>query len=214
MHRFWPKEMDKADIRRVIGDFAEASRRALAAGLDGVELCATSHLLDQFWTPLANQRSDEYGGSIENRLRFTFELLDGIREAVGDELLVGIRMIGDEDQIGGLSITESADIAQRPAASGLLDFLNIAGSSLATEEGLSKAIPPSGTPLMPYVPLAASVKEAVDLPVLHAARPQPSLAPSLSTGDSGYALFRIGDAVSSRDIAAAIYDARRLCQAL
>lgn len=170
MHRGWPKEMDKSDIRRVIGDFGEAAIRARAGGLDGVEVCATSHLVDQFWTPLSNRRTDEYGGSIENRLRFTFEVLESIRASVGSDLLLGIRMIGDEGQIGGLTREESADIAQRLATSGLLDFINITSSSLATEEGLSKAIPPSGTPLMPFVSLAASIKQAVDLPILHATR--------------------------------------------
>ena len=58
MHRGWPKEMDKHDIKRVIGDFARAAKRAETAGLDGIELCATSHLIDQFWTPLVNQRTD------------------------------------------------------------------------------------------------------------------------------------------------------------
>ena len=170
MHRGWPKEMDKHDIKRVIGDFARAAKRAETAGLDGIELCATSHLIDQFWTPLVNQRTDEYGGSIDNRLRFTFEVLEAIRETVGNEFLLGIRMIANEDQIGGLTIEESKEIAQKIAESGFLDFLNIASSSLATEEGLSKAIPPSGTPLIPYVPLASSIKETVDLPILHATR--------------------------------------------
>ena len=170
LHRGWPREMDHNDIRRVVGDFTAAARRVKAAGLDGIELVATSHLLDQFWTPLVNHRTDEYGGSLDNRLRFTFEVIEAVREAVGDRLLLGIRMIGDEDQIGGLTVAESTEIACRLATSGGLDFLNIAGSSLATEEGLSKAIPPSGTPLMPYVPLAAAVKAEVDLPVLHAAR--------------------------------------------
>ncbi len=170
MHRGWPKEIEKSDIRRVVADFGAAAVRARAGGLDGIELCATSHLIDQFWTPLSNRRTDEYGGSLENRMRFTVEVLESIREAIGSDILVGIRMIGDEDQIGGLRIEESAEIAQRLATSGLLDFMNIAGSSLATEEGLSKAIPPSGTPLMPYVSLAASIKQAIDLPVLHAAR--------------------------------------------
>ncbi len=170
MHRGWPKEMEKSDIRRVVADFGTAAVRARAGGLDGIELCATSHLIDQFWTPLANRRTDEYGGSIENRLRFTIEVLESIRQAIGTDIAVGIRMIGDEDQIGGLSRDESADIAQRLASSGLLDFINIASSSLATEEGLSKAIPPSGTPLMPFVSLAASIKEVIDLPVLHATR--------------------------------------------
>ena len=170
MHRAWPKEMEHSDMRRVVADFASAAARAEAAGLDGIELCATSHLLDQFWTPLVNRRTDEYGGSLENRLRFTFEVLDAIRDQVGSRMVVGIRMIGDEDQIGGLSVEESAEIAQLLAASGRLDFINIAKSSLATEDGLSRAIPPSGTPLMPYLSLAASIKEAIDLPVLHATR--------------------------------------------
>ena len=168
MHRGWPKQMEKSDIRRVVADFAAAAVRARAGGLDGIELCATSHLIDQFWTPLANHRTDEYGGSLDNRLRFTFEVLDAIRIAIGTDLLVGIRMIADEDQIGGLSREESAEIAQRLATSRLLNFINVASSSLATEEGLSKAIPPSGTPLMPFVSLAASIKAEIDLPVLHA----------------------------------------------
>jgi 2,4-dienoyl-CoA reductase-like NADH-dependent reductase (Old Yellow Enzyme family) len=170
MHRFWPKQMELFDIRRVVSDFADAAKRARSGGLDGIELCATSHLLDQFWTPLVNRRTDEYGGSIENRLRFTFEVLESIREAIGTDIAVGIRMIGAEEQIGGLSTEESVEIAQRLANSGLLDFINITSSSLATEEGLSKAIPPSGTPLMPYVSLAASIKENVEIPVLHATR--------------------------------------------
>ena len=106
MHRFWPKEMEHSDIRRVVTDFASAARRAADAGLDGIELLATSHLLDQFWTPLVNQRTDEYGGSMANRLRFTFEVLEAVRASVGDRLLVGLRMIGDEDLVGGLDRDE------------------------------------------------------------------------------------------------------------
>ena len=170
MHRFWPKQMELHDIRRVIEDFAAAAKRARSGGLDGIELCATSHLIDQFWTPLVNRRTDDYGGSIENRLRFTFEVLESIRDAIGTDIAVGIRMIGAEEQIGGLSTEESIEIAQRIAESGFLDFINVTSSSLATEEGLSKAIPPSGTPLMPYLPLAASIKKIVDIPVLHATR--------------------------------------------
>lgn len=170
MHRGWPKELDQSDIARIVSDFASAARRAQQAGLDGIELCATSHLIDQFWTPLANRRTDEYGGSLDNRLRFTFEVLDAIRAKVGSGFVVGIRMIGEERQIGGLSREESADIAVRLAESGSLDFLNIAYSSLATEEGLSKAIPPLGTPLAPAVPLAAAIKAEVDVPILHATR--------------------------------------------
>jgi thioredoxin reductase len=97
-------------------------------------------------------------------------VLESIREAIGNDIAVGIRMIGAEEQIGGLSTEESIEIAQRLANSDFLDFINVTSSSLATEEGLSKAIPPSGTPLMPYVSLAASIKEAINIPVLHATR--------------------------------------------
>lgn len=170
MHRNWPKEIDTADIRRIVSNFGSAALRAKQSGLDGIELTATSHLIDQFWTPLANRRTDEYGGSLDNRLRFVFEVIEAIREAIGTDLLLGIRMIGMENQAGGLSQDESIEIAQRLATSGSLDFLNVSYSSLATDEGLSKNIPPSGTPLMGHLSMATAIKDVVDIPVLHASR--------------------------------------------
>ena len=170
MHRFWPKEAEPSDLERVVADFATATRRAVAAGLDGIELTATSHLLDQFWSPLVNRRTDGYGGSLDNRLRFTFEVLEAVRSAADGHLLIGLRMLGTEDQPGGLDEEACCEIAVRLAGSGMLDFLNVAGPSLATDDGLSKAIPTAGTPLAPYLPVAAAVRDAVDLPLLHATR--------------------------------------------
>ena len=170
MHRFWPKEAEPSDLERVVADFATATRRAVDAGLDGIELTATSHLLDQFWSPLVNRRTDSYGGSLDNRLRFTFEVLEAVRIAADGHLLVGLRMLGTEDQPGGLDEEACCEIAVRLAGSGMLDFLNVAGPSLATDAGLSKAIPTAGTPLAPYLPVAAAVRDAVDLPLLHATR--------------------------------------------
>ncbi|MED5221074.1 MAG: FAD-dependent oxidoreductase [Actinomycetota bacterium] len=170
MHRFWPKKAEPADLRRVVDDFAAATRRAADAGLDGIELVATSHLLDQFWSPLVNRRTDGYGGSLDNRLRLTIEVLEAVRQAVDGRLLVGLRMLGTEDQVGGLDEEDCCTIAVRLAGSGLLDFLNVAGPALATEEGLSRAIPPAGTPLAPYLPVAAAVRSATNLPLLHATR--------------------------------------------
>jgi len=170
MHRFWPKEAEPWDLARVVADFAAAARRVADSGLDGIELLATSHLLDQFWSPLVNRRTDGYGGSLDNRLRFTIEVLEAVREAVGGRLLVGLRMLGTEDQIGGLDEEDCCAIAVRLAGSSLLDFLNVAGPALATDQGLSRAIPPAGTPLAPYLPVAAAVRSATDLPLLHATR--------------------------------------------
>ena len=170
MHRFWPKQMERSDIRRVVGDFADATRRAASAGLDGIELLATSHLLDQFWSPLVNFRTDGYGGSLGNRLRLTMEVLEAVQTAADGRLLVGLRMLGTEDQPGGLDEEDCCEIAVTLATSGLLDFLNIAGPALSTDDGLSKAIPPAGTPLAPYLPVAAAVRRVVDVPILHATR--------------------------------------------
>jgi len=170
MHRFWPKEAEPWDLARVVADFAAAARRVADSGLDGIELLATSHLLDQFWSPLVNRRTDGYGGSLDNRLRFTIEVLEAVREAVDGRLLVGLRMLGTEDQIGGLNEEDCCAIAVRLAGSSLLDFLNVAGPALATDRGLSRAIPPAGTPLAPYLPVAAAVRSATDLPLLHATR--------------------------------------------
>ena len=111
MHRFWPKEAEPWDLARVVADFAAAARRVADSGLDGIELLATSHLLDQFWSPLVNRRTDGYGGSLDHRLRFTIEVLEAGREAVDGRLLVGLRMLGTEDQAGGLDEEDCCAIA-------------------------------------------------------------------------------------------------------
>ncbi|MEK9726044.1 MAG: hypothetical protein VW405_21505, partial [Rhodospirillaceae bacterium] len=91
-HRAFPKEMDADDIARVAKAFGAAARRCKEGGLDGLELLAHGHLLDQFWTPLVNKRSDGYGGSLKNRMRFSLEVLDEVRRQVGPDFIVGIRM--------------------------------------------------------------------------------------------------------------------------
>jgi 2,4-dienoyl-CoA reductase-like NADH-dependent reductase (Old Yellow Enzyme family) len=68
-HRSFPKALERADIQRIARDFASAARRCQRGGLDGVEIAALGQLLGQFWSPAVNRRSDEYGGSLENRMR-------------------------------------------------------------------------------------------------------------------------------------------------
>ena len=170
MHRSFPKVMEDSDIRRVVRSFGDAAGRVKTAGLDGVEVIATGHLVDQFWSPAVNQRTDRYGGSLENRMRFSLEVFEAVRSAVGDGFAVGVRMTGDEDLEGGLTAPDCADIAQRLALTGLLDFVNVIRGNLITHPGLAGAIPPIGTPLAEQLPVAAAIKEAVDLPVFHAGR--------------------------------------------
>ena len=169
-HRSFPKEMEEGDIRRIVRAFGAAARRCKEGGLDGLELEAYGHLIDQFWSPLVNTRSDRYGGSLENRMRFAIEVLDAVRHEVGDEFIVGIRMSGAEDVPGGLTEADCLEIATTLARTGMIDFVNIVKGSIATDEALSHVIPGLGTPLGPGLELAGRFRERLDLPVFHAAR--------------------------------------------
>src|SRR5262247_2584313 len=133
VHREVPHEMEADHIAMLVRAFGDAARRCREGGLDGVELSfAHNHLVDQFWSPLFNRRTDEYGGSLENRLRFGFDVLREIRRQVGGDWVVGVRITGDEMTDGGLSAEDMADIARRLAASGLVDFFSIVGGAAHT----------------------------------------------------------------------------------
>ena len=82
-HRAFPKIMEDWDIRRVIKAYGAAARRCREGGLDGIEIEAYGHLLDAFWSPMVNKRSDRYGGSLENRMRLSLEVLAEIRPSSG-----------------------------------------------------------------------------------------------------------------------------------
>ncbi len=169
-HRSFPKEMEEADIRRVVHSFGQAARRAKDGGLDGVEVIAYGHLVDQFWSPTVNQRADRYGGSLENRTRFAMEVLESIRNEVGDDFIVGIRMSFDETIDGGIDQETGIAIGRALAQSGMIDFVNVIKGWIATDEAIERVIPGLGTPLGPHLELAGRVKEAVGLPVFQAAR--------------------------------------------
>ncbi len=169
-HRSFPKEMEEADIRRVVRAFAEAARRCKDGGLDGLEVEAYGHLIDQFWSPLVNQRGDRYGGSLDDRMRFSIEVLEAIRAAVGDDFIVGIRMTGGEDVAGGLTEADGIAIASTLARTGTIDFINIIKGSIATDEAISHVIPGMGTPLGPALEFAGRFRERVNLPIFHANR--------------------------------------------
>ncbi|MBV8455212.1 MAG: NADH:flavin oxidoreductase [Acetobacteraceae bacterium] len=171
-HRSFPKAAEDWDIDRIVRDYAAAAARMEAAGLDGIEINAYGHLPDQFFSPATNQRDDEYGGSLDNRLRFTYRVLDAIRQATGHKFLVGIRMTADEDWEIGLSRAEGIEIACRLAASGKVDFLNIIRGHIETDAALSRVIPIQGTPLAPHLDFAGDVRAATKFPVFHAARIQ------------------------------------------
>ena len=169
-HRAFPKEAEEWDLERIASDYASAAQRMKEAGLDGIEIEAYGHFLDQFWSPATNHRSDEYGGSLDNRLRFTWKVIDAVRAMVGEEFIVGIRMVADEDWSKGLTREDGMEIAQRMTSSGKIDFLNIIRGHVDSDASLSKVIPIQGMPSAPHVEFTADVRSATRFPIFHAAR--------------------------------------------
>jgi 2,4-dienoyl-CoA reductase (NADPH2) len=159
-----PKEMEKQEVEEVVEGFGRVARHVKEGGFDGVEIQAShSSLIRQFLSPYSNHRRDEYGGSLENRLRLCFEIIDAIREEVGRDLVVGIRLSGDELIDGGLNLEDMVEISRHLAAIGKIDYINtsigIASHALYMVDP-SMHVPP-GYQL--YIPSA--IRKAVDLPV-------------------------------------------------
>ncbi|MGE8168739.1 N-methylproline demethylase [Pseudomonas putida] len=169
-HRAFPKQLEPWDIERIIRDYADAAERMKAAGLDGIELQAYGHLMDQFWSPLTNELEGPYGGSLDNRLRFTFDVLTAIRQRVGAEFIVGIRYTGDEILTGGLTKEEGLQISQRLKDSGMIDFLNVIRGNIATDAGLTDVIPVQGMRNAPHLDFAGEIKALTGFPTFHAAK--------------------------------------------
>ncbi|THK36909.1 FAD-binding protein [Ensifer sp. MPMI2T] len=169
-HRSFPKEIEEWDIERIVSDYAAAASRMQAAGLDGIEIEAYGHLIDSFWSPATNHRDDEYGGPLDNRLRFMNLVVDAVRKAVGPDFIVGTRMVADEDWDKGLSKEEGMEIARRLAGSGKIDFLNIIRGHLEHDAPLTKVIPIQGMAASPHLDFAGEVRAATKFPVFHAAR--------------------------------------------
>jgi len=169
-HRMFPKIAEKEDIDRIAKDFGQAALRSKLGGLDGLEIESYGHLFDAFASPLTNKRRDEYGGSLENRLRFGMQVLEEIRKAVGDDYIVGLRISIDERLRGGIDKTEGFEIVHRYVETGMVDFLNVIVGSVDSDETLSHVIPVMGTPAAPNLAVVGEVKDAFDLPVMHAAK--------------------------------------------
>ena len=169
VHRGNAKTIEVEEIGRIISDFAAAAKRVQQAGMDGIEISAAhQHLIDQFWSPRTNFRTDAYGGSLRNRLRFGLDVLHAVREAVGADFCVGLRMCGDEFHDDGLDHEALREIAQAMADTGLIDYLGVIGSGADTHNSLANCMPPMALPPEPFAHLAAGIKSVVRIPVMHA----------------------------------------------
>ncbi len=163
MFREVPKEMEMEDIREVIEYFCRAAGYVREGGFDGIELqIGHSSLMRQFLSPLTNLRTDEYGGSLENRMKFPLEVIEAVRRTVGADYTLGIRLCADEMVQGGLTLEDTKEMARLFEASKKIDFID---TTLATFYNLYLVGASMHSPLGYTIPLAAGIKEVVELPV-------------------------------------------------
>ena len=169
-HKAFPKVTESWDIQRIIKEYGDAAERMKEGGMDGVELEGQGHLIGQFLSPLTNELETEYGGSFENRLRFTLDVLSEIRKKVGYKFILGIRCVLDEVQAGGITKTEGFKIAKTLSESGLIDYLNINRGRIHTDPILTKQIPIQGMKSAPHLDFVGEIKKEVNLPIFHASK--------------------------------------------
>jgi 2,4-dienoyl-CoA reductase-like NADH-dependent reductase (Old Yellow Enzyme family) len=154
-----PQALDRDGLKRIREAFAEAAKRAVRLGFDAIQVhSAHGYLLHQFLSPLANQRSDEYGGSLNNRLRFPLEVFDAMRAVMPDTVPLTVRVSGTDWVDGGWDIEQTIAYAKALEARGCA-AIHISSGGLSPQQKI---------PLGPnyQVPLARAVKNAVKMPVV------------------------------------------------
>src|SRR5919198_1907247 len=159
-----PKAMEPEDIREVVEWWGRAAELSREGGFDGTEVhISHSYLLHQFLSPLYNKRTDEYGGSFENRLRLAREVIEEVRRRVGDDWVVGVRISLSDFLPGGLDVQDAVRAARELEADHRIDYVNV---TAAGYHNIFMAIQPADTPDGYLVDLTATVKAAVEnLPV-------------------------------------------------
>ncbi len=154
-----PKAMTAADIHRVIDDFISATQRARELGFDVIEVhCAHGYLLHEFLSPLSNQRSDEYGGSLENRMRLPLAIFDAVRKAAGHNMAFGVRLSATDWAEGGWDPEQSIAFSRQLQAHGA-DFVDISSGGVAAHQKIT---------LGPgyQVPFAEAIRKEISIPVI------------------------------------------------
>lgn len=153
------KEMEPEDIQEVIAGFAKSTRNVRQGGLDGVELHgAHSYLIHQFLSSASNRRADKYGGDLTNRMRFLMEIIDAVREALGEDLILGVRLSGDDFMSNGLTLDESRQIAKAIEESRKVDYISVSAGTQWNANSLGITIPSYLYPTGLLVPYAAAIK--------------------------------------------------------
>jgi 2,4-dienoyl-CoA reductase-like NADH-dependent reductase (Old Yellow Enzyme family) len=162
-----PTELTLADIERIIDDFVKASRRIKSGDFDGIELkCDQGFLIQQFLSPYYNRRTDAYGGSYSKRCNFLLKIIRSVREAIGNDIVLGLRISGDTLSPGDLTLDDVAEITQDMVATGCIDYVNVNGATNSTLRGYLASHGDKSISPMNFAPFARRIKEIVNLPVI------------------------------------------------
>lgn len=157
------KVMEPEDIAEMIQNFAKAASHVREGGFDGIEISIGHRsILRQFLSPLSNYRQDEYGGSLENRMRFSLDVIDSVRKAVGEDYPVGIRLCADEMFYGAITLEDAKEIAKRFETTGKIDFINV---SVGTYYNLQLVRGSMHVPIGFTLHLSQGIKEGIHIPV-------------------------------------------------
>ena len=154
-----PDELTKRQIAEIVECFAKAAVRAKESGYDGVEIhSAHAYLLNQFYSPLTNQRNDEYGGTLDNRLRLHREVIEAVRDAVGNNYPISVRLGGCDYMDGGSTIEDSVYAAKVLEKAGV-DMINVSG-------GMYRYTRKGHTEPGYFQDMSSAIKKAVTIPVM------------------------------------------------
>ncbi|MBV9661312.1 MAG: mycofactocin system FadH/OYE family oxidoreductase 2 [Acidimicrobiales bacterium] len=164
-----PKAVEAHEIAEIVAGYALVAEHCMRGAFDGVELqCSHSSIVRGFLSPATNQRTDDYGGSLANRARLLLEIVQAVREAIGPEKVLGVRLCGDELIEGGTTIDDAVEVARMVETTAAVDYINtsigVATATLFMIEA-SMQIPPGYALFIP-----SSIRQAVSLPVIGVGR--------------------------------------------
>ncbi|MCX6519139.1 MAG: mycofactocin system FadH/OYE family oxidoreductase 2 [Actinobacteria bacterium] len=210
-----PKAIDRAEIEEIVAGYALVAEHCAEGGFDGIELqCSHSSIVRGFLSPATNRRTDEYGGSLENRTRLLTQIVAAVRHVIGNRLALGVRLCGDELIEGGTTIDDAVEIAKIVEATGHVDYINtsigVATASLFMIEA-SMHIPPGYAMFIP-----SAFRKAVDLPVVGVGRFKDPLQAERALAEGhcdlvGIVRGQIADADFAAKARAGATDEIRLC---
>ena len=210
-----PKAVNTREIAEIVAGYGLVAGHCAEGGFDGVELqCSHSSIVRGFLSGATNMRTDQYGGSLENRARLLIEIVAAVREAIGPNRALGVRLCGDELIDGGTTITEAVEIAKLVEATGQVDYINtsigVATATLFMIEA-SMHIPPGYALFIPN-----AIRQEVDLPVVGVGRFKDAIQAERALADGhcdlvGAVRAQIADPDFARKAQSGEHDDTRLC---